>query len=321
MIDNDFNSIIELIQRFPDQLSCVEYLEGKLWADGVISPFDEGSRVYRCKDVLGKKDKFINKRYRCKSTGKYFNVLTGTLFDNTKVPLQKWFLAIWLITSHKKGISSLQLHRDLRVTQKTAWFMAQRIRKCLDHTGDLLLENTVEIDEVYIGGKNKNRHRSKWTKKNTRHGLSEKAPVIGMLERGGKIIAMPVSDTGVCSLMEKVTSCVDIESTIYTDSHVGYRNLKHDYTHEVISHNKGQYVRGDCHTNGIEGFWGLLKRSIQGIYHWTSVKYLKGYVDEMVFRYNSRDISEGARFSLMLTDMQHRTKYKELTDAKAFNIN
>jgi len=314
MIENDFNSILELIARFPDQLSCVKYLEKKRWNGTVVSPFDESSTVYRCKDVISRRDKFINRRYRCRKTKKYFNVFKGTLFENTKLPLQKWFLVIWLLTSHKKGISSLQLHRDLRVTQKATWFMAKRIRKCLNRTDDTLLSNTVEVDEVYLGGKNKNRHRSKWKKHKIRHGLSEKAPVIGMLERKGKIIAMPISDTGACSLMEKVTSCVDIESTVYTDSHIGYGNLKYDYNHHVINHSKKVYVKGDVHTNGIEGFWGLLKRSIQGIYHWTSTKHLKDYVDEMVFRYNSRDITEGERFSLMLSDMQHRTKYKELID-------
>jgi len=149
MINVDFNSIIELINTFPDQQTCIEHLEQLRWKDGnVVSPFDATSKVYTCK----------GNKYKCKNTGKYFNVKTGTLFDNTKVPLQKWYLAIWLITSHKKGISSLQLHRDLKITQKTAWFMAHRIRNCFG-IQDEKLDNTVEVDETYVGGKNKNRHR------------------------------------------------------------------------------------------------------------------------------------------------------------------
>ncbi len=119
MINKDFNSIIELIAAFPDEQACIEHLEVLRWSGYVVSPFDENSKVYKCK----------GNKYRCKSTGKYFNVRTGTMFDNTKLKLQKWFLAIWLVTSHKKGISSLQLSRDIDVTQKTAWFMLQRIRK------------------------------------------------------------------------------------------------------------------------------------------------------------------------------------------------
>lgn len=143
MINRDFNSILELMQAFPDEQSCIDHLEALRWNGYVISPFDPLSKVYKCK----------NNRYRCANTGKYFNVKTGTLFDNTKVPLQKWFLAIWLITCHKKGVSSLQLARDIDVTQKTAWFMLQRIRKCFGIENDNHLDNDVEIDETYIGGK------------------------------------------------------------------------------------------------------------------------------------------------------------------------
>lgn len=148
MIKTNFNTILDLVNTFPDEQSCVDHLEGLRWNRFIISPFDKNSKVYKC----------ANKRYRCKDTGKYFNVKTGTLFDNTKVKLQKWFLAIWLVTSHKKGISSIQLSKDIGVTQKTAWFMLQRIRNCFGFDNDNDLSNEVEVDETYIGGKNKNRH-------------------------------------------------------------------------------------------------------------------------------------------------------------------
>lgn len=146
MISKDFNSIIELFEAFPDEQSCIDHLEWLRWHGTVVSPLDPTSKVYKCKDH----------KYRCKNTRKYFNVKTNTLFDSSKVELRKWFAAIWLVTSHNKGISSAQLARDIDVTQKTAWFMLQRIRNCFGIENNSELNNTVEIDETYVGGKNKN---------------------------------------------------------------------------------------------------------------------------------------------------------------------
>lgn len=152
MTGKDFNSIIEIFTTFPTEQSCIEHLEQMKWNDEVISPFDENSKVYKCK----------NNRYWCTNTRKYFNAKTNTIFENTKIPLVKWFIAIYLNTTHKKGISSLQLSRDIGVTQKTAWFMLQRIRSCYSQPEETKLEGVVEIDETFVGGKNKNRH---WDKK------------------------------------------------------------------------------------------------------------------------------------------------------------
>ncbi len=166
MINKDFNSILDLLQTFSDEQTCIDHLEELRWNGHVVSPFDSSSKVYKCK----------GNKYRCKNTSKYFNVKTGTLFDNTKVKLQKWFLAIWLVTSHKKGISSMQLAKDIDVTQKTAWFMLQRIRNCFGIENNNTLDGEVEADETYIGGKNKNRHKDKKVDNAQGRSSKDKAP-------------------------------------------------------------------------------------------------------------------------------------------------
>ena len=302
MINTNFNSIIELIQTFPDEQSCINYLEEMRWNGYIISPFDKTSKVYKCND----------NKYRCKNTGKYFNVKTNTLFDSTKIPLQKWFLAIWLITSHKKGMSSLQLAKDLKITQKTAWHMLHRIRKCLGIENNNDLDNDVEVDETYIGGKNKNRHFDKKVKNSQGRSAKDKTPVVGMIERGGKLNAYKVDDVQAETLTTEIIKKVKKTAFLYTDEWLGYKDVSKIYDHSIVKHGQGQYVNGNAHTNTIEGFWSLLKRGIVGIYHFTSKKYLQNYVDEFVFRYNTRNYIEFDRFNLLLSNIEFRTTYKNL---------
>jgi len=302
VINKDFNSILDLLQTFPDDQSCMDHLEALRWDGYVVSPFDSASKVYRCK----------GNRYRCKNTGKYFNVKTGTLFDNTKVGLQKWFLAIWLVTAHKKGISSLQLSRDIDVTQKTAWFMLQRIRKCFEIENDNDLDNDVEVDETYVGGKNKNRHLDKKVEGSHGRSTKDKTPVVGMIERGGKLNARKVDNVQAQTLSKEIIRNVKVSASLHTDEWVGYNGLSRIYDHSVIKHGQGEYVNGRIHTNTIEGFWSLLKRGIIGIYHFTSRKHLQCYVDEFVFRYNTRQLSERSRFNLLLSNTETRTTYRRL---------
>ncbi len=302
MIITNFNTIIDLVRAFPDEQTCIDHLESLRWDNGkVVSPFDQNSKVYKC----------ARNRYRCKNTGKYFNVKTATLFDNSKVELQKWFLAIWLVTSHKKGISSIQLSKDIGVTQKTAWFMLQRIRNCFGFDNDNGLSNEVEVDETYVGGKNKNKHNLNKTKGTQGRSTKDKAPVFGMVERGGKLNAKCVEDVSVRTLTNEIVKYVN-DATVYSDEWLGYNALKRIYDHQFIKHGAGQYVNGRVHTNTIEGFWSLLKRGIIGIYHFTSVKHLQKYVDEFVFRYNSRDNNETQRFNLLLSNTEYRLTYKRL---------
>lgn len=301
MIVKNFKSILELFEAFPDEQCCIDHLERLRWGGYVVSPFDSTSKVYKCKD----------NKYRCKNTGKYFNVKTNTLFDNTKVSLRKWFAAIWLVTSHKKGISSLQLSRDIDVTQKTAWFMLQRIRICFGIENDNELTNTVEMDETYIGGKNKNRHADRKIEHSQGRSVKDKTPVFGMVERGGKLNAKVVPNTSCATLTKETVKRVK-EALIYTDEWWGYNSIKKLFQHEIVNHKSKEYVRDNVYTNTIEGFWSLLKRGIIGIYHFTSKQHLQRYVDEFVFRYNTRKQTECARFNLLLQNTEHRLTYKEL---------
>ena len=302
MITQDFNSILQLFEAFPTEQSCIDHLENLRWGGYVVSPFDSTSKVYKCKD----------NKYRCKNTGKYFNVKTNTLFDNTKIPLRKWFAAIWLVTCHKKGVSSLQLSRDLDITQKSAWFMLQRIRNCFGIENNNDLSNTVELDETYIGGKNKNRHNDKKVENSQGRSVKDKTPVFGMIERKGKLNAKVVTDTKCETLTKEVIKFVK-DALICTDEWWGYNSIKKLFKrHEIVNHKSNEYVRGDVYTNTIEVFWSLLKRGIIGIYHFTSKQHLQRYVDEFVFRYNTRNYSECGRFNLLLQNAEHRLTYKEL---------
>lgn len=297
----DFNSLIDLFKAFPDEQSCIDHLERLRWNGFVVSPFDPTSKVYKCKD----------NKYRCKNTGKYFNVKTDTLFDSSKIELRKWFAAIWLVTSHKKGISSLQLSRDIDVTQKTAWFMLQRIRNCFGIENNDQLGNTVEIDETYVGGKNKNRHADKRVDGSQGRSAKDKTPVLGMVERKGKLVAKVVKNTSCEVLTPNIVKFVK-DALIYTDEWWGYNSIKNLFKHDYVNHRSSEYVRGDVYTNTIEGFWSILKRGIIGIYHFTSKHHLQKYVDEFVFRYNTRQYTECGRFNLLLQNTQHRLTYKQL---------
>jgi len=284
MINKEFYSLIDLVTTFTDEQSCIDHLTQLRWNGDIVSPFDASSKVYVCK----------GNKYKCKNTGKYFNVKTGTMFDNTKIKLQKWFMAIYLITLHKKGISSLQLSRDIKITQKSAWFMLQRIRACfgIDNNDDKLT-GEVEIDETYVGGKNKNRHESKKVKNSQGRSPKDKTPVVGMVQQEGKLIAKKVIDVKEGTITEIVAKNIDLNAKVYTDEYRGYNAVRRIYDHQQVKHSAKEYVNGRVHTNTIEGFWSLLKRGIVGIYHFTSEKHLQRYVDEFVFRYNSRDLDEG----------------------------
>lgn len=305
MESKEIKSIIELIQKFPTEDECYALLEKIRWNGNVESPYDKTSKVYKCK----------GHNYRCRKTGKYFNVKTNTMFEASNIKLQKWFLVIWVITSHKKGISSLQLSKDINVTQKTAWFMLQRIRKCFGIENNCILDNDVEIDETYVGGKNKNRHASKKVKNSQGRSMKDKVAVLGMVERNGKLIARIVPDVQAPTLTKEIRKNVKETANIYTDEWLGYNEIHKYYNHSIVKHSEKEFVNGSDYTDNIECFWGILKRGILGIYHFTSKKHLQIYLDEFVFRYNTRYMTEQNKFKTLLSNMILRTKYKEIIHA------
>ena len=304
----DFKSIADLLQAFPDEASCYAHLEAIRWNGTVVSPFDATSKVYVCATRSGQPT-----RYKCKNTGQYFNVKVGTIFEDTKIPLQKWFMALYILSSHKKGISSHQLAKDIDITQKSAWFVLHRLRYAFDHPNyQAAMNGTIEVDETYVGGAEANKHKSKKTPGNQGRSTKTKKPVLGMVERGGNVSAQVVDDTTKATIHEAIEAKVVAGSSIMTDEYQSYNGLNAVYNHEIVRHSAKQYVNGMAHTNTMEGFWSLLKRGIDGIYHHVSFKHLQRYCDEFVLRYNSRKFGTCQRFYFVLGNMEGRLTYNTL---------
>ena len=220
--------------------------------------------------------------FRCKDCRQHFSVRTKTVLAESHIPLKKWLMAIYLLHTARKGISSKQLQRELGVSYKTAWFLSHRIREAMASRGGLF-SGTVEVDEAYIGGKQKNRHQSKQLHEG--RGPSGKQAVIGLRSRQGRVRAMPVMEVDGSPLKAMVVENVKRGSMIYSDGHPGYNGIP-GYGHESVAHSTGEYVRGMAHTNGIESFWALLKRGYVGAHHYMSFKHLHRYVNEFAYRHN-----------------------------------
>ncbi|GAA4095957.1 IS1595 family transposase [Mucilaginibacter panaciglaebae] len=311
MKDIHFKSILDLVKVFPDERSAHEYLAGQRWSDGVIEcPHCEHDKAYVFRDGI---------RYECCSCKKQFTAKTGTVMEASKLPTIKWIFAMYLIL-HKKGISSVQLAKDIHVTQKTAWFILHRIRTAFGHDAEKRnLTGEVEIDECFIGAKNKNRHYSKRMKYKELTGRTfpDKTTVFGMYERDTRTVrAMVVSRKEFRSLGRIITYNIQPGATLMTDDWNGYNGaIDKIYTRYSIDHSKWKYVDGEITTNRMENFWSHFKRGLHGTYIRVTPKHLNKYVKEFEFRFNNRNLGEQQQINAIIKRMNCRIKYKDLIAA------
>jgi hypothetical protein len=306
-----FKNLRELIATMPDEKTCREYLVKQRWNDKPICPYCFCDKTYVIEN---------GKRFKCgnKDCYKKFSVTVGTIFEASNIPLNKWFMAIYLCTAHKKGISSYQLGKDIGVAQKNAWFMLHRIREMMRTKHETKLKNTVECDEVYMGGKVSNMSKKKRTflRENDLVGKTKTA-VMGMIERKGNLKLVTVGkNTSANSLLPAVYDNIHKDATLITDSSPMYKSMNKMFAqHEVVNHIENEYVRDkQWHTNTIEGAFSMLKRSIYGIYHQVTPKHLSRYCDETAFRYNLRKMKDAERFNFSLTQIEGRLTYKHLVE-------
>jgi transposase-like protein len=293
---NTAMSAYEYLKEFPDAEAARLFLESRRWHEGTVCPYCNSKNAL---ELTRKRSQF----YHCRDCRRQFSVRTGTIFENSNIPLDKWLFAFYFIVTARKGISSMQLSKEIGVTQKTAWLLESKIRFALGSGNyGYILKNEVQIDEAYFGGLVKNMHGNK--KPRLGSGPIGKTPVFGMRENGGRISAVVVLNVERETLLNAIENQVEKGAMIYSDEARQYLTLKeHGYKHESINHSIGEYVkhkdkrkgkRGSAKkivdematTNGIESVWALLKRGFYGTYHKFSKKYLQGFVNESVFRLN-----------------------------------
>jgi len=297
-------SFIQLGHMFPDQDSARAYLEARRWPEGAVCPRCEG------KERIGTRK---GGYYRCNACKVDFTVRTGTLIERSHIPLHKWIYAMYLLVTCRKGISSLQLSKEISITQKSAWFLLHRLREACGN--DLqALRGVVQIDETLVGGKKKNKPLSKRTKQG--RGSADKQIVIGMREVGGRTKAQRIESVSIENIASVVTQHVEPGSMLHTDELPAYQSLRPVYGHETVCHRQLEYVRDSVTTNSIESVWAVMKRGLHGVYHHASEKHLDRYANEFAFRLNAGNVKQHTMLRLnALADscVGKRMTYKELT--------
>lgn len=305
-------SFHQVMQWSDDQ--CRAYLESKRWSNGPICPKCGVAEPYTI--TRKSESKNLNSHlYKCRACKKQFTATIGTIFEDSKIPLNKWFAAIYLMCASKKGMSAHQLHRELDITYKSAWFMCHRVRESMRDKTTSLLSGTVEADETYVGGRP--RGHKIWKERiqdeiqmgireKPKHPRMDKAVVFGMVERGGQVRTMVVSDASAKTLVPLLTGNIDVKNAnLMTDSLPAYRLIRKHLPHQMINH-EVTYVEGDVHTQNIEGYWSILKRGLYGTFHHVDARYLPSYLSEFEFRFNRRKIADEDRFASLVRQTQGR---------------
>ena len=296
--------VIQLLDLFPDEQAAHDWFEGLRWPNGERHCPRCGST--RTNETPRRKPQ----PYWCGVCRSYFSVKVGTIMESSNLPLRKWVVALYLLSTNLKGVSSMKLHRDLGITQKTAWMMAQKVRECWLEDGSPL-SGEIEVDETYMGGKERNKHADK--KQNAGRGPVGKTAVVGAKQRNGQVKAKPVDSTDKATLQGFVADTVTPGSTVYTDDAAAYKGMT-DVDHKAVKHSVGEYVRGMAHTNGMESFWAMLKRGYVGTYHKMSAKHLHRYVREFAGRANVRDWDTLTQMAMLAYGMVgKRMRYQDLT--------
>lgn len=288
-------NLIELVNEFADEKKCRAYLEGLRWPDGVKCPRCQCAKVYR----VIERDQFD-----CDSCRYQFSVTAGTIFNDSHLPLWKWFIAVYLMMESKKGMSACQMQRTLKVAYRTAWYLCHRIRKAIEEVKvKPKLTGVVEVDETYVGGKyDARRSREKY----------DKQAVIGLIQRGGNFEARTIKHATRKILTGIVLSRVQKGSTVYTDELPAYKSLGENYNHDAVMHHRDEWVRGEVYTNSVENAWSLFKRSVVGSFHQISRKHMDAYLDEFEWRFNNRENPFLFRDTLCRLLSSKQMAYKEL---------